>query len=84
MTPLPLDSWDQLETVITGLGGTITVSTPDYIAAEFTSDTFGFVDDLELRRTNEAVQVRSASRVGYSDGGVNKARVAQLREKLAG
>ena len=54
----------------------------DYIAAEFTSATFGFVDDLELRRTDEAVQVRSASRVGYSDGGVNKARVAELRDKL--
>lgn len=80
VTPLPLDSWDRLETVITALGGTITVSTPDYIAAEFTSDTFGFVDDLELRRAADVVHVRSASRVGYSDGGVNAARVARLYE----
>ena len=80
--PLPLATWDALPATIAEMGGTITLHESDYIAAEFTSATFGFVDDLELRRTDEAVQVRSASRVGYSDGGVNKARVAQLRDKL--
>lgn len=81
--PLPLDSWDELPRVIAEMEGDIIVSRDDYIAAEFTSATFGFVDDLELRKGEDAVHVRSASRVGYSDGGVNAARVAELRERLA-
>lgn len=42
----------------------------------------GFRDDLELRLEREALQVhvRSASRIGRSDLGVNRARVESLRE----
>lgn len=81
--PLALSDWEALPAAIAAMGGTITHQDGDYIAAEFTSATFGFVDDLELRRTEQDVQIRSASRVGYSDRGVNAARVAELREKLA-
>lgn len=81
--PLALESWEALPSAIAEMGGTVTRQDADYIAAEFTSATFGFVDDLEMRKTEDAVHMRSASRVGYSDRGVNAARVAQLREKLA-
>lgn len=81
--PLALSAWEALPAAIAAMGGTITRQDADYIAAEFTSATFGFVDDLELRLTDTDVQVRSASRVGYSDRGVNAARVAELRETLA-
>jgi uncharacterized protein (DUF1499 family) len=57
---------------------------PGYLHAECTSRLFRFVDDLELLR-NEAgdrVDVRSASRTGYGDWGVNRARVESLREAL--
>ncbi len=74
--------WDALPGVIAEMGGEVTQAGDDYIAAEFTSATMGFVDDLELRRTEGAVHVRSASRVGYSDAGVNAARVATLREAV--
>ena len=42
----------------------------------------GQTDDLEVRRGENGVEVRSGSRVGYSDAGVNAARVAQLRAGL--
>jgi uncharacterized protein (DUF1499 family) len=44
-----------------------------------------FVDDLELwfDPVNQTVQVRSASRVGRKDFGVNRQRVEALRSGLA-
>jgi len=44
----------------------------------------GFVDDLEFYFSKEnVIQVRSASRLGYSDFGVNRKRVEKLRELFA-
>lgn len=45
---------------------------------------FGFPDDLELLAGDEVVHVRSASRVGENDLGVNRERVETLRGELAG
>ncbi len=57
---------------------------PDYIRAEFTSALFRFVDDVEFYFPEEPViHVRSASRLGYSDLGVNRQRVETIRERLA-
>ena len=57
----------------------------DYLYAEYESALFGFVDDVEFYFEPGAkrVQVRSASRVGYSDFGVNRARVEDIRRRLA-
>ena len=59
-------------------------ATDSYLRAEFKSRVFGFVDDVELqlRAAEEAIAVRSASRVGYSDLGVNRRRVESLRKIL--
>jgi uncharacterized protein (DUF1499 family) len=48
--------------------------------------TLGFVDDLQFRfvPTKSIVHVRSASRVGRSDLGVNRERVEALRNHLRG
>ena len=56
----------------------------DYLYAECTSAMMGFVDDLELqlRAPDGIIAVRSASRIGYGDMGVNRARVEELRQKL--
>jgi len=52
-----------------------------YIHAEFTSAFFRFVDDVEFYFDSEAkiIQMRSASRIGYSDFGVNRERLEKLR-----
>lgn len=53
----------------------------DYLHAEFTSRLMGFVDDVEfLADTAQGVvHVRSASRLGYSDMGVNRERIETIR-----
>lgn len=72
-----------LDEVIHAMGGRVLVREDDYLAAEFSSALFGFVDDLEARadEAQGVIHLRSASRVGYSDGGVNRARVAALRAR---
>ncbi len=53
----------------------------DYLHAEFRSKIFSFTDDVEflVDREQGVVQVRSASRVGHGDMGVNRKRVEMLR-----
>lgn len=60
----------------------IVVNRPDYLHAEFTTETLGFVDDVEflLSAAEQLIHVRSASRLGLTDFGVNRARVKDLRE----
>ena len=58
------------------------VKTEDYLRIEYTSRVFGFVDDLELRMANSKLWVRSQSRVGYYDFGVNRQRAQTLRAAL--
>jgi uncharacterized protein (DUF1499 family) len=59
--------------------------TQDYLYAEYQSALMGFVDDVEFwfEPNSKLVQVRSASRLGYSDFGVNRARIEEIRRKLA-
>ncbi|RBP85699.1 DUF1499 domain-containing protein [Marinomonas rhizomae] len=65
----------------------VVVNEADYIHAEFTSAVFRFVDDVELLFSQErdgevVVNIRSASRVGHSDFGVNRKRMEAIRSKL--
>lgn len=57
----------------------------DYLYARFTTAMLRFVDDVEFWVDPAAgvVQVRSASRVGRKDFGVNRARIEQIRQRLA-
>jgi len=54
---------------------------PDYIHAEFRSLVFHFVDDVEFYFPSEEtiIHIKSASRSGYYDFGVNRRRVERLR-----
>jgi uncharacterized protein (DUF1499 family) len=61
-------------------GATVVMQRPDYLHAEFASAVFGFVDDVEFHAVgNGRIDVRSASRLGYGDFGVNRRRVESLR-----
>ncbi|WOD41184.1 DUF1499 domain-containing protein [Nodosilinea sp. E11] len=64
---------------------TIVEATDTYLYAEFASKLMGFVDDVEFYLDPEAsvIQVRSASRMGQSDLGVNRKRVEAIRQALA-
>jgi uncharacterized protein (DUF1499 family) len=63
---------------------TIVKETKNYLYVEFASKLMGFVDDVEfyLDDTNKAIQVRSASRLGESDFGVNRQRIEEIRSKV--
>ena len=62
----------------------IVISENSYLHAEFTSAFFRFVDDVEfvLDDRKKLIHVRSASRVGYSDFGVNRKRVEEIRRRF--
>lgn len=59
-------------------------SRPDYLYAEFSTPLMGFVDDVEFYCDGKQIHVRSASRLGYSDMGVNRKRVEAVRKAFAG
>lgn len=60
---------------------TIISESPNYIYAEFKSKLMGYVDDVEfyLDEAAKVIQVRSASRLGQSDLGVNRKRIETIR-----
>lgn len=66
-------------------GARIVERRDDYLYAQFTSAMLRFVDDVEFWADPAAgvIQVRSASRVGRKDFGVNRARIESIRARLA-
>jgi uncharacterized protein (DUF1499 family) len=91
MPPLAFDgdptvAMQILRNVIADMDGANLVSVKDgYIYCEFTTPLFRFVDDAQflLDREQSVIQFRSASRIGYSDLGLNRRRMTQIREKFA-
>ena len=72
---------DLIAAIVSMKRSTIVTSEDRYLRAEFTSALFRFVDDLECYcdDAQRLVHVRSASRTGYYDFGVNRRRVEDLR-----
>ncbi|MEG4418897.1 DUF1499 domain-containing protein [Microcoleus sp. LAD1_D5] len=62
----------------------IITATDNYLYAEFTSALMGFVDDVEFLVDDAAkvIHVRSASRLGESDLGVNRTRIEAIRTQF--
>jgi len=77
----PEKAWGDLKETIREMGGKIEEEHEGYLWATFTSRVFRFVDDVEFRMvsTDGMIHLRSGSRVGYSDLGVNRRRVEKLR-----
>ena len=76
------DTWQQLRKNMLQQGGTIEHDDGHYLHATFTSRIFRYVDDVELRRDADKglIHIRSASRVGRSDFGINSKRVEQIKQ----
>ena len=82
----PEEAFERARRAVESLPRTrLVVSEAGYLHAECSTALLGFVDDLELELDSEAgvIHVRSASRTGYSDLGVNRKRVERLRELLS-
>lgn len=73
----------ELRAAIISTGGTITREQDGYISATYMSKIFKFVDDVEVREAGGGlIHIRSSSRTGYSDRGVNRKRVEIIRAAL--
>lgn len=73
--------------IVSGMDGVrIVAKDDDYVHCEFSTPLFGFVDDLELLLDcdESVIHVRSASRVGHSDFGVNRKRMDEIFRKFEG
>ena len=66
-------------------GAQIVRSEPAYLYATYSSRLMRYVDDVEFHLDPAAgvIHVRSASRIGYSDRGANRARIEALRARFA-
>jgi uncharacterized protein (DUF1499 family) len=74
----------RLKSIIEGMERTeIIEETETYLYAEFTSKLMGFVDDVEFYAAPDTgtIHVRSASRLGQSDLGVNRQRIEAIRQQ---
>ena len=72
----------RLNALVAAMPGTKVIDfRADYIYAEFRSKWLGFVDDVEFHLDERAavIQVRSASRLGRKDFGVNRQRIEAIR-----
>ncbi|MFZ9792920.1 MAG: DUF1499 domain-containing protein [Gemmataceae bacterium] len=77
-------SMEKLSKIIRSMSGARIISNrKDYLYAEFKTAFFGFIDDVEFHVNESAnqIEVRSASRLGYSDLGLNRSRVESIRER---
>lgn len=74
-------AWVSLMNAVKGSGGSIRQHSDTYLHVTFTSTLFRFVDDFEARldADNGTIHIRSASRVGHSDLGMNRKRVEKIR-----
>jgi uncharacterized protein (DUF1499 family) len=73
---------ERLKRVVEGMpGAAVVTSRPDYLYAQFTTTWLKFVDDVEFWASppEGVIHVRSASRIGRRDFGVNRARVEAIR-----
>lgn len=78
-------AWGLLLEAVSGMKRARIVAAGErYLHAEFTSAIFRFVDDVELLLDDGTmtIQVRSASRVGDFDFGVNRRRVEEIRSRF--
>jgi uncharacterized protein (DUF1499 family) len=90
ITPLQLSgdnptTMAKLKQVLQSMPNNKTIKeTDNYLYAEFRSKLMGFVDDVEFYLDNDTktIQVRSASRLGESDLGVNRQRIEAIRVSM--
>ena len=82
----PAQARERLDRAIAGMKRARVVEhEANYWRAEFTSALWRFVDDVEFLFDDNArrIDIRSAARVGYSDLGVNRRRMEEIRRRFS-
>jgi uncharacterized protein (DUF1499 family) len=83
--PDPAAAMERLYHVVEAMpGARVVEQREDYLRVEFETRVLRFVDDAEfwVDPAARAIQLRSASRVGGKDYGVNRARIETIRAAL--
>jgi len=81
-----VDAMAALRKIVEGTERTFVVRhEANYLYAEYKSKLMGFVDDVEFYASEKegVIHVRSASRLGRRDFGVNRERIESIREQFA-
>jgi uncharacterized protein (DUF1499 family) len=81
------DAMARLRTIVDAAERTrIVKQDTHYLYAEYKSKLLGFVDDVEFLASEKdgVIHVRSASRLGRRDFGVNRYRIESIRAQFAG
>lgn len=76
----------RIKAIVQGMdGASVVKSEPAYLYAQFATRVMKFVDDVEFwyDPAKNVIEVRSASRLGRKDLGVNRKRVEAVRAALA-
>jgi len=80
------EAYAKIIKAVQSIGGKtkIIISENVYIRVENMSPSMGYIDDLEIYFDDEAgdIHFRSASRLGYSDMGMNRKRVEQIKNNF--
>ncbi|MDO8177784.1 MAG: DUF1499 domain-containing protein [Undibacterium sp.] len=80
------EAFTKLATIVRGMDGANVITQEDtYLYAEFTSKILKFTDDVEFVLDEPAgvIQMRSASRLGRKDLGVNRKRLETIRTQFS-
>lgn len=78
---MPADAaWTRLKDAVIATGGHIETDDGNYLWAVYTTPIFRFKDDFEARfdQDQNVIHLRSASRVGHGDLGVNRKRLERI------
>jgi uncharacterized protein (DUF1499 family) len=81
-----MEAMSKLALILKNQKGTVLVTTqPGYLYAQSTTAVLKFTDDVEfwLDSENSVIQIRSASRLGRKDFGVNRARIEAIRAQFS-
>lgn len=79
--------WQRLQQLVLAMPRTeIAVQDVNYLHTVTSTDIMRYKDDVELLYSpaKNTVDIRSSSRVGYYDFGINRARLEKLRSQLKG
>jgi uncharacterized protein (DUF1499 family) len=81
----PRAAFARLKAVVEAMpGAAVQRSEPGYLYATYTTPLMRFVDDVEFALDPAAgvIEVRSASRLGHGDRGLNRERIEDLRRRF--
>ena len=80
-TGTPAAAMEKLKAVLAKRGDNkIVQQTDHYLHVEFTTPVLRFVDDGEFLLESHEIDLRSASRIGYTDFGKNRSRLEKIRK----